>query len=120
MLKRLQRVEAIVSGDWAIYLTTAFMASSLFANVIIGWAACVEIFIPVLLSLAAGLLLFERVQKAEASPVGKDGRVWRISVWACITGCSGIRCIICRWRRVGGRRCSMISGIGFRSSFLTR
>jgi hypothetical protein len=70
VLKRLQRAEGILLSDWTIYLATAFMASSLFADVYIGWAACAEVFIPVLLSLAAGLFLCEQVQKAGGS--------WRI------------------------------------------
>lgn len=60
VLKRVQRSGYLDSGDWTIRLTVAFTASCLSVVLYIGWANCSETFVPALLSLTAGLLLFEQ------------------------------------------------------------
>lgn len=73
MLRRLQRKGGLPLSDLQIYLTVAFVAASLSTTICIGWAVCTEIFIPILLSLAAGWLLYEAVQ-----PSGLPGDPVRI------------------------------------------
>ncbi|HWK04582.1 MAG TPA: hypothetical protein VNS58_13170 [Puia sp.] len=62
MLKRLQQKGRLPLSDPLIYLTVAFVAASLSTTICIGWAVCTEIFIPTMLSLAAGWLLYEAVK----------------------------------------------------------
>ncbi|MBS1604901.1 MAG: hypothetical protein JST42_19710, partial [Bacteroidetes bacterium] len=47
-------------SSWTRYVTVAYFASAFFALVFIGWAVCVEAFVPAALSLIAGVLLFEK------------------------------------------------------------
>ncbi len=60
VFKRVQRSGNLDSGEWTIRLTVVFTASCLSVVLYIGWAGCCETFIPALLSLTAGLLLFEQ------------------------------------------------------------
>jgi hypothetical protein len=76
VLKRVGRTKEIVLDDWTIRLTVAYTASSFFALVSISWLVCMEIFIPTLLSLAAGLLLYVQIIKG--------GMTIKISFWTAI------------------------------------
>ena len=59
VLRRVWRSGGLESGDWVIRLTVVFAAACLSVVLYIGWANCSEIFIPAILSLWAGLILFE-------------------------------------------------------------
>ena len=61
VLKRLQQRMIPAIGDATIYLTLAFVAASLTVSNWIGWAVSTIIFIPSILSLLAGYLLFTRL-----------------------------------------------------------
>ena len=60
MLRRWQQKGMEIS-DALIYATVGFVAASLSTTICIGWAVCTEVFIPTLLSLAAGWILYEAV-----------------------------------------------------------
>lgn len=62
VLRRLQK-SGLAFSDWLIYCTVAFFAASLSSLVLIGWAVCTDFFIPIILSLFAGLLLYESLVK---------------------------------------------------------
>jgi hypothetical protein len=63
ILNRIERKGELSSGNWTIRLTIAFTAASLPVILYIGWASCGDRFIPALLSMTAGLLLFEKTIK---------------------------------------------------------
>ncbi|HEY4289493.1 MAG TPA: hypothetical protein VGN00_20470 [Puia sp.] len=68
VLRRLQK-SGLVFSDWLVYCAVAFFAASLSSLVLIGWAVCSDFFIPIILSLFAGLLLYESLVKG-GSPLG--------------------------------------------------
>jgi hypothetical protein len=67
VLKGLQRSALPALNDQLIYLTVAFVASSLTAGNWISWAVSTIIFIPAMLSLAAGYILYVRIQRSRGS-----------------------------------------------------
>ena len=69
VLRRLQK-SGLAFSDGLVYCTVAFFAASLSSLVLIGWAVCTDFFIPIILSLFAGLFLYESVIKAGSLPQG--------------------------------------------------
>jgi hypothetical protein len=69
VLKRLQK-SGLSFSDGLIYCTVAFFAASLSSLIYIGWAVCTNDFIPIVLSLFAGLFLYESLIKEGARPIG--------------------------------------------------
>jgi hypothetical protein len=62
VLRYLQKSGLSIS-DGLIDCTLAFFAASLSSVICIGWAVCTEIFIPMVLGLAAGMLLYRQIMK---------------------------------------------------------
>jgi hypothetical protein len=69
VLRRLQK-NGLPFSDGLIYCTVAFFAASLSSVICIGWAVCTDVFPPIVLSLFAGLLLYESLMK-DGHPVEK-------------------------------------------------
>ena len=64
VLRRLQK-SGLSLPDALIYCTVAFFAASLSSIIYIGWAVCTVDFIPIVLSLLAGLFLYRSLTKVE-------------------------------------------------------
>jgi len=77
VLRRLQK-KGLPFSDGLIYCTVAFFAASLSSLIFIGWAVCTDFFVATILSLFAGLLLYESLVKGgsplEQSQAPKQGR----------------------------------------------
>src|ERR1700730_8858438 len=69
VLRRLQK-SGLSLSDSQIYCTVAFFAASLSSIIYIGWAVCTVDFIPIILSLLAGLFLYRSLEagRAEVGP----------------------------------------------------
>jgi hypothetical protein len=71
VLRRFQK-HGLPFSDGLIYCTVAFFAANLSSLILIGWAVCADFFVPIVLSLFAGLLLYEALMK-EGQPLRNDG-----------------------------------------------
>ena len=71
VLRRLQK-KGLPFSDGLIYCTVAFFAASLSSLIFIGWAVCTDFFVATILSLFAGLLLYESLEKGP--PLANDLR----------------------------------------------
>ena len=69
ILKRLQRRLLPAISDELIYLSVSLVAASLSVANWIGWGVSTIIFVPAILSLAAGMILFESIQRSSGIAV---------------------------------------------------